>query len=124
VSNLFVKALQTLWHHAGEPPTRVIAACIGPSHSTVNDALRGHRVPSWDACRQIIEYLSGNPDEFLPLWQDVAPRRVRSTNRVLTKYEHAQRQVILAAADVATLHGEATLAIDLQTFAVSLMLPK
>jgi hypothetical protein len=66
------------WHvAAGAPSTRAIATGIGiGSHSTVAEALNGHRIPSWPILSGIVQYLGGDLDEARALWADGRPAAV------------------------------------------------
>jgi len=61
-------ALRHLHRHAGEPTTREIGKEIGYSHTTVAQALKGSRCPSWPVIEKIVKRLGGNPEEFRPFW--------------------------------------------------------
>lgn len=62
-------ALRKLHLTAGEPSSRAIASGIGGmSHTTVNAALKGPRVPSWPVLARLVNYLDGDIEEFRGLW--------------------------------------------------------
>ena len=64
-------ALRELHERAGEPSSRSIASIIGGmSHTTVNAALRGNKIPSWPVLSKIVKYLEGNEERFRELWAD------------------------------------------------------
>lgn len=54
---------------AGSPSSRTLAAIIGGiSHSTVNEALRGERLPSWPVTSKIALALKGEEEDVRALW--------------------------------------------------------
>ncbi|RUL90860.1 toll/interleukin-1 receptor domain-containing protein [Verrucosispora sp. FIM060022] len=62
-------ALRELHVRAGEPSSRTIASAIGgTSHTTINLALKGPKVPSWPILAKLVEYLGGDSDRFQELW--------------------------------------------------------
>ncbi|MFF5082507.1 toll/interleukin-1 receptor domain-containing protein [Actinoplanes sp. NPDC000266] len=64
-----LKALRQAHRRAGEPSSRAIATAIGGmSHTTVNSALKGTKIPSWPVLARIIEELGGDLPEFQRLW--------------------------------------------------------
>lgn len=65
------RALRDLYIQAGEPSSRSIASAVGDvSHSTVNSALRGTKVPSWPILSKIVTQLSGDEEAFRDLWSE------------------------------------------------------
>ena len=63
------KALRQAHRRAGEPSSRAIASAIGGmSHTTVNAALKGTKIPSWPILARIVEELGGELPEFQRLW--------------------------------------------------------
>jgi len=71
----FFQALRELHLRAGEPSSRTIATRIGQtSHTTVNLALRGPRVPSWPVVAKVVEALDGDVEAIRPLWIDAQER--------------------------------------------------
>src|SRR5215469_16405798 len=75
----FSDALSDLYLRAGQPSSREIARAIGGvSHTTVNLALRGTKVPSWPVVVKIVEHLDGDIEHFRQLWVDARePSRTR-----------------------------------------------
>jgi hypothetical protein len=68
-------ALQDLHLKAGKPSTRKIAEAVGGvSHTTVNEMLRGSRVPAWELVEKVSHFLSGNVDELRTLWMATQKR--------------------------------------------------
>jgi len=64
--------LRKLHIRAGEPSSRETAAAIGGmSHSSVNNAIRGRRVPSWPILSKIVKQLGGDENLFRGLWSAV-----------------------------------------------------
>ncbi|GLY42022.1 hypothetical protein Amsp01_080450 [Amycolatopsis sp. NBRC 101858] len=62
-------ALRRLHLRAGRPSTRKIASEVGGvSHTTVNEMLRGSRVPAWDFVKKVGRYLNGDEGELWSLW--------------------------------------------------------
>lgn len=62
-------ALRKLHLKAGKPSTRKIAGGIGGiSHTTVNEMLRGARVPTWNLVEKVGRFLAGDVDELRALW--------------------------------------------------------
>jgi hypothetical protein len=65
----FSVALRDLHLHAGEPSSREVARAIGGmSHTTVNLALRGTKVPSWPVAVKLVQHLGGDVEHFRQLW--------------------------------------------------------
>jgi hypothetical protein len=65
----FFRALRDLHREAGEPSSRAMATKIGGmSHTTVNAALRGPRVPTWPVVVKVVEALGGDIESIRPLW--------------------------------------------------------
>ena len=61
--------LKKLHIRAGEPSSREVAAGIGGmSHSTVNNTIRGKRVPSWPVLSKVVSQLGGDEGFFRSLW--------------------------------------------------------
>ncbi|MEV4142665.1 hypothetical protein AB0J40_03300 [Amycolatopsis sp. NPDC049691] len=61
--------LRKLHLRAGKPSTRKIAAAVGDvSHTTVNEMLRGSRVPAWEFVKKVGLYLDGDEQELWALW--------------------------------------------------------
>lgn len=52
--------LNSLHRDAGKPSSRTLAAICGVSHTTVNEALNGQRMPGWASLRAIVECLDGD----------------------------------------------------------------
>lgn len=61
-------ALRWLHRQAGEPGTRQIGVAIHYSHTTVAQAMKGARCPSWIVVEKIVAYLDGDLAEFKRLW--------------------------------------------------------
>ena len=86
-------ALRDLRHRAGEPSSRAIAASAGNlSHTAVNQALRGSKVPTWPVLEKIVVALNGDIEEFRNYWietlepVEVAARKDESEIRVFVSY--------------------------------------
>jgi hypothetical protein len=63
--------LRKLHLGAGEPSSRAVAEEIGGiSHTTVNSAIRGRKVPSWPVLAKIVSALDGDEQKFRTLWSD------------------------------------------------------
>ena len=80
----FFEALRELYLRAGEPSSRSVAVAIGGmSHTTVNSALRGTRLPTWPVAAKLVTHFGGDVDQFRPLWvearetprEDIAAQR-------------------------------------------------
>lgn len=65
------QALIKLHIDADRPSTRAVAkrATTSMSHVTVNDVLRGKRLPGWPVLRDIVCALEGDHDRFHDLWR-------------------------------------------------------
>ncbi|MFF5077548.1 glycosyltransferase family 4 protein [Actinoplanes sp. NPDC000266] len=68
--------------HNGEPSTRTISRRVGKaiSHTTVNNVLRGDKLPRWDQLELVVGSLGGDVEVFRPLWIDArkaGPPQVR-----------------------------------------------
>jgi hypothetical protein len=61
-------ALRGLHRAAGEPSSHEIARKINYSHTTVAQALRMQRCPSWPVFESIVSCLGGDIEEFRPYW--------------------------------------------------------
>jgi hypothetical protein len=66
---LLAAALRKLQLRAGKPSSRKIAGAVGGvSHTTVNEMLRGSRVPAWDLVDKVGRFLAGDEAELRTLW--------------------------------------------------------
>ncbi|EOD68574.1 helix-turn-helix domain-containing protein [Amycolatopsis vancoresmycina] len=66
---LLASALRKLHLKAGKPSTRKIAGGVGGvSHTTVNEMLRGSRVPAWELVEKVGRFLEGDESELRTLW--------------------------------------------------------
>jgi transcriptional regulator with XRE-family HTH domain len=63
-------ALNDLQDSAGKPSIRSVAQAINVSHSTVAEAFRGKRIPSWLILKGIVNYLGGEEHSFRLLWEE------------------------------------------------------
>ncbi|WFE33314.1 toll/interleukin-1 receptor domain-containing protein [Micromonospora sp. WMMD975] len=71
----FYAALQDLYLRAGKPSSRAVATAIGDiSHTTVNSAIKGAKVPSWPITAKIVEHLGGDVERFRQLWVETQER--------------------------------------------------
>jgi transcriptional regulator with XRE-family HTH domain len=61
-------ALRRLHRAAGEPSTHEIGKAIGYSHTTVANALRGRRRPTWRVLKAVVTYLEGDLETFRAHW--------------------------------------------------------
>ncbi|MCR6482711.1 hypothetical protein M8542_07770 [Amycolatopsis sp. OK19-0408] len=62
-------ALRKLQLRAGKPSSRKIAGAVGGvSHTTVNEMLRGSRVPAWELVAKVGGFLEGDEAELRTLW--------------------------------------------------------
>ena len=61
-------ALRRLHRSAGEPSTHEIGKRIGYSHTTVAQAFKGTRCPTWPVLEVLVTYLGGDPAEFKSYW--------------------------------------------------------
>lgn len=65
----FAAALRKLHLAAGKPSSRRIAGEVGGlSHTTVNEMLRGSRVPAWNLVDKVCRFFGGDVDELRALW--------------------------------------------------------
>lgn len=71
-------ALLKLHEQAGWPASRTVAANLTCSHATVNDVLKGKRLPRWETLGPIVKVLGGDRGRFLALWEAVE-RELRGT---------------------------------------------
>jgi len=64
-------AVRELHRQHGTPSSRALATAIGGiSHSTVNDVIRGERLPTWPILSKIVVKLNGDEEVFRALWVD------------------------------------------------------
>lgn len=64
-------AVRDLHRRHGAPSSRELATAIGGiSHSTVNDVIRGERLPTWPVLSKIVIKLNGDEEVFRALWMD------------------------------------------------------
>lgn len=61
-------AIKRLYVDAGKPPSREVAARCDVSHASVNDMVRGRRLPTWPTAVTVIEALDGSVGLFVDLW--------------------------------------------------------
>lgn len=67
----FFRALRELHRRAGQPSSRALAITIGgTSHTTVNSALRGPKVPTWPVVAKLVDALDGDVESIRQLWMD------------------------------------------------------
>lgn len=64
-----VGVLHRLWLEAGEPSTRQMSRDLGMSHMTWHTALRCQPVPPWPTLSALVNYLDGDPEVLMPVWQ-------------------------------------------------------
>jgi hypothetical protein len=95
----FFRALKELHLQAGKPSSRSIATAIGGmSHTTVNAALRGTKVPSWPVVAKLVEYFGGDIEVFRQLWVETRepayeiPPAKGSEISVFVSYAHIDDQ--------------------------------
>jgi TIR domain len=99
--------LRRLHVHAGEPSSRVLAErADGLSHTTVNQALKGRRIPSWPILARIVTALGGDEEEFRILWSAV--RDNRGSIDELPSPLSANRPDVLVFASYARVDDRAT----------------
>jgi len=68
--------LRQLHVRAGEPSSRAVAdRAGGMSHTTVNQVLRGRRIPSWPILLRIVQGLDGDEDLFRVIWNSLHENR-------------------------------------------------
>jgi hypothetical protein len=68
---LFAERLRILRTRAGEPSFRAMAGASGAiSHTTLHDAVRGVRLPSWPTVREFIRACGGEEAEWQAAWQE------------------------------------------------------
>jgi hypothetical protein len=84
----YITALRDLHVAAGEPSSRAVArqtATLGESvgHVTINDALRGARIPTHRTLRRLVAVLGGNEDEFRRLLIEAEGEAARSGDEPL-----------------------------------------
>ena len=91
----FFSALRDLYLRAGEPSSRSIAVAIGGvSHTTINLAIRGSKVPSWPITVKLVEHFGGEVEEFRNLWvetrEPVEPKASATSSEVsvFVSYAH------------------------------------
>jgi hypothetical protein len=71
----FFGLVNDLWRSQGMPSGRAIAKGISKrgarvmiSQGTVNNLLDGPRIPLWDNAAEVIRYLGGHPQDYLPYY--------------------------------------------------------
>lgn len=97
----FFAALRDLVLRAGEPSSRSIATAIGGvSHTTVNLAIRGTKVPSWPITAKLVEHLGGDVEQFRSLWVE--------TREPLEKKPTSQQPEVSVFVSYAHIDDEAT----------------
>ena len=108
----FSAALSDLYLRAGEPSSREVARGIGGmSHTTVNLALRGTKVPSWPVVVKLVEYLGGDIEHFRQLWAET-----RGSSRTSQQQTQSDVSVFISYAridDQATYHRVSQLVDDI-----------
>jgi hypothetical protein len=65
--------LKHLHRHAGKPSLRRMEAATGHkvSHTTINEALRCNRLPTWPVLEWIVRALDGDAEHFREMWKAV-----------------------------------------------------
>lgn len=108
----FSIALSDLYLKAGEPSSREVARAIGGlSHTTVNLALRGTKVPSWPVVVKLVEHLGGDVEHFRQLWAET-----RGSSRTPREQAKSDVSVFVSYAridDQATYHRVSQLVDDI-----------
>lgn len=67
----FFQALRRMHRQADSPSSRALATKIGGmSHTTVNSALRGQKVPTWPVVAKIVDALGGDVEVMRQLWME------------------------------------------------------
>lgn len=99
--------LQKLHIRAGEPSSREVASAIGGmSHTTVNSAIRGRRIPSWPVLSKIVAQLGGDENFFRGLW--AATREEGLPSDPLTSPVAANRPAVSVFISYASIDDRAT----------------
>lgn len=71
-ARILFSELRKLHIRAGKPSSREVATSIGGiSHTTVNNVIRGKRIPSWLVLSRIVRELGGDEALFRGLWAAV-----------------------------------------------------
>lgn len=92
-------ALRRLHRRAGEPSTHEIGKGINYSHTTVAQALKCTRCPSWPVMTAIVTFLAGDLEEFRAYWvavrdaQDPLPADTSKLAPSLRQLRHDEAQV-------------------------------
>ncbi len=66
----FAATLRALRASAGSPSFRTMSGrSQAISHTTLHDAVRGHRLPSWATTAEFVKACDGNPADFRAQWE-------------------------------------------------------
>jgi hypothetical protein len=92
----FFRSVRQLHRRAGEPSSRAIAGKVGDmSHTTVNLALRGPKVPSWPVVAKVVNALGGDVEEFRQVWLDA-----QEPVEMITTADESEVQVFVSYARI------------------------
>ncbi|MER7542647.1 NBR1-Ig-like domain-containing protein [Spirillospora sp. NPDC127506] len=76
----FAAALRELRESVGNPPFREMSGRSGAiSHTTLHEATKGNRLPSWGTTAEFVKACGADPEEFRERWE-AANRAVRSVS--------------------------------------------
>lgn len=104
---ILASELRKLHLRVGEPSSREIAAAIGGiSHTTVNNAIRGRKVPSWPVLAKIVGQLGGDETLFRGLWS--ATREEGAPSERLPTPIAAARPAVSVFVSYASIDNKAT----------------
>lgn len=79
----FAESLRALRETAGNPSFREMAGrSRAISHTTLHEAARGHRLPSWPTVVEFVKACGGDPARFRHRWED-ADHAVRTSSAAL-----------------------------------------
>ena len=117
----FAEALRELRVSAGSPSFRTMSGrSHAISHTTLHDAVLGHRLPSWPTTAEFVKACGGDPADFRERWNR-SQRAVQSaassevTDAVPPAPAHRRRRIALIAA----LAGALVVAVSVTGFAMS-----
>ncbi|WP_229808456.1 NBR1-Ig-like domain-containing protein [Actinomadura livida] len=94
----FAAALRELRESVGSPPFREMSGRSGAiSHTTLHEATKGNRLPSWGTTVEFVKACGADPDEFRERWE-AANQAVRSVSARKAEVARPAGEVAAASA--------------------------
>jgi hypothetical protein len=103
----FAATLRELRNAVGNPPFREMSGRSGAiSHTTLHEATKGNRLPSWETTVEFVKVCNADPAAYRESWER-ANRAVRSTSAADTSVDHPSAELAASttgAVELRTVH--------------------